>query len=191
MATIESKELEISLKERLLITKVNKKLWLLCLGIIILGIFISQVISPFTKDFIQLTGLTIPDYMPFWLNPTIDPIKTNIETLSPNYNIKDNYVFVVVMAITLVLNIFVEEIYFRAWLLPKMKSLGKFSWVINAFLFALYHSFQLWLFPILICVSLSITLSVYLSKSILPAFAMHLIANFLFSIFGILGLVFG
>ena len=58
-------------------------------------------------------------------------------------------------------------------------------------LFALYHTFQLWLFPMLVIISLSITLTVYLSKSILPAFALHFIANFILSILGILALVFG
>jgi len=129
--------------------------------------------------------------MPFWLDPSINPMETDMEILSPNYSIKNNYVIVIVMAITLLLNILVEEIYFRAWLLPKMQSLGKWSWVANGLLFALYHTFQLWLFPMLVIISLSITLTVYLSKSILPAFTIHFIANFILSIVGILALVFG
>lgn len=187
----EAKKLNISLKERLLIKKVSKKQWLICLAILIVGIVSAQVISPFINSFIELTGLSIPNYMPFWLDPTINPMETDIEILSPNYSLKNNYTIVIVMAITLILNILVEEIYFRAWLLPKMQSLGKWSWVVNGFLFALYHTFQLWLFPILVIISLSITLTVYLSKSILPALTIHFIANFLLSIIGILALVFG
>ena len=186
----EAKKLNISLKERLLIKKVSKKQWLICLGIMIFGIVLAQIFSPFIPAFIELTGLSIPDYMPFWLDPSINPIETDLEILSPNYSVKNNYVLVIVMAVTLILNILVEEIYFRAWLLPKMQSLGKWNWVINGLLFALYHSFQLWLFPILIVISLSITLTVYLSKSIIPAFTIHFIANFLLSILGILFLVF-
>jgi len=186
----ESKKLNVSLKERLLIKKVSKKQWLICLGIMIVGILLAQVISPFINNFIELTGLSIPDYMPFWLDPSINPMETDMEILSPNYSIKNNYVIVIVMAITLILNILVEEIYFRAWLLPKMQSLGKWSWVANGLLFALYHTFQLWLFPMLVIISLSITLTVYLSKSILPAVTIHFIANFLLTIIGILALVF-
>lgn len=187
----EAKKLNISLKERLLIKKVSKRQWLICLGIMIIGIILAQAISPLINNFIELTGLSIPNYMPFWLDPSINPIETDMEILSPNYSIRNNYVIVIVMTVTLILNILVEEIYFRAWLLPKMQSLGKWSWVVNGLLFALYHTFQLWLFPILVIISLSITLTVYLSKSILPAFTIHFIANFLLSIIGILALVFG
>lgn len=186
----ESKALNISLKERLLIKKVSKTQWLICLGVMVVGIVLAQLLSPFINYFVEFTGLSIPDYMPFWLDPSINPMETNMEILSPNYSMKNNYAFVIVMVVTLLLNILVEEIYFRAWLLPKMQSFGKWSWVANGVLFALYHTFQLWLFPMLVIISLSITLTVYLSKSILPAFTIHFIANFLLSILGVLYLVF-
>ncbi len=187
----EAKQLEISLKERLLLKNINAKQWLVCLGIMIVGLLLAQSLIPILTSFIEITGLTIPDYMPFWLDPRIDPMTTSLEILSPNYIIKNNYVIVVVMAIALLLNILVEEFYFRAWLLPKMQSLGKWSWLVNGLLFALYHTFQLWLFPILIVISLSITFTVHISKSVLPAFALHIVANFLLAILGVLALVFG
>ena len=186
----EAKRINISLKERLLIKKVSKKQWLICLRVMIFGILLAQIITPFITSFIEFTGLSIPDYMPFWLNPSINPMETDIEILSPNYSIRNNYMFVVVMVITLILNVLVEELYFRAWLLPKMESLGKWSWIVNGVLFAFYHTFQLWLFPMLVIISLCITFMVYYSKSIVPAFAIHLIANS-FSILTILLLVFG
>jgi membrane protease YdiL (CAAX protease family) len=180
-----------SIWERLLIKKLNLKQWLICLGIMLVGIIVSSAISPTVEIFSKLPGLSIPDYMPFWLDPSINPMETDIEILSPNYALKGNYIVVIIMAITLLLNILAEEVYFRAWLLPKMQSFGKWSWVLNGLLFALYHTFQLWLFPMLLVVSLTTTLTVYISKSILPAFATHLIANFLLSVLGILALVFG
>jgi membrane protease YdiL (CAAX protease family) len=191
LVSSESRKLNISLKERLLIKKVSTKQWLISLGIMIVGIALAQAVSPFIFNFMELTGLSIPDYMPFWLDPSINPMETDMAILSPNYPMSGNYAIVIVMGIALMLNILVEEIYFRAWLLPKMQSLGKWSWVINGLLFALYHTFQLWLFPMLVIVSLSITLTVYISKSILPAFTIHFIANFLLSIIGIIVLVFG
>ena len=97
----------------------------------------------------------------------------------------------VVMALALLLNILAEEIYFRGWLLPKMQRLGKWSWVVNGTLFALYHTFQLWMFPMIFVLSLATTLTVYLSKSILPAFVTHIVANFLLSIISIIVLVLG
>ena len=150
-----------------------------------------MVVSP-TVDFIkELPGLSIPDYMPFWLNPSIDPMNTDMDILSPNYSLKGNYTVLIIMSIALILNILAEEIYFRGWLLPKMQNLGKWSWVVNGFLFALYHTFQLWLFPMIFALSIATSLTVYFSRSILPAFVTHIVANFLLGIVGIIALVFG
>ncbi len=187
----EAKELGVGLKERLCLKRISKKAWALSIGILFLGLIMSIVAQTTIPLFMKVTGLSIPDYMPFWLDPSINPMQTDMEILSPGYPIKGNVGLVVLMGITLLLNIFAEEVYFRAWLLPKMQKFGKLSWIVNGLLFALYHSFQLWLFPMLATLSLATTLSVYLSKSLWPAFTIHLIANFLLSILGILALVFG
>lgn len=187
----EAKTNNISIGERLLLKNPGTKQWLICIGIMIIGIILSSAASPLVEFFKKIPGLSIPDYMPFWLNPSINPIETDIEILSPNYPLKENYIVVIVMAITLLINILAEEVYFRAWLLPKMQLFGKWSWVLNGLLFAIYHTFQLWLFPMLIIASLATTLTVYISKSILPAFLTHFLANFLMGILGILVLVFG
>ncbi len=187
----EAKTFNITIKERLLIKKLSLKQWLISIGIMIIGISVSSALMLAVEYFKELPGLSIPDYMPFWLNPSIDPMNTDIEVLSPSYPLKGNYLVVIIMAICLLLNILAEEIYFRAWLLPKMQNFGKWSWVLNGFLFAAYHTFQLWLFPVIFIVSLATTLTVYITKSILPAFAMHIIANFLLGILGIIMLVFG
>lgn len=185
----ESKKLNISFFERLCIKKITLKQWLFYLGIMIMGLVLSLLAKPLIEPFMKITGLQIPDYMPFWLDPSIDPMKVDINVLSPGYPLKGNYIVLIVMTITLLLNILAEEIYFRAWLLPKMHSLGKWSWIVNGSLFALYHTFQLWLFPVLLVGSITTAFVVYTSKSILPAFAFHIIANFFMAIIGILYLV--
>lgn len=187
----EAKALDISIGERLLIKKIGIKQWLICLGIMIVGIVLSVLVAPTVDFFKELPGLSIPEYMPFWLDPAIDPMNTDMDILSPDYPLEGNYVVLIVMSIALLLNILAEEIYFRGWLLPKMQNLGKWSWLVNGSLFALYHTFQLWLFPMLFVISLATTLTVYLSKSILPAFVTHILANFLMGIAGIIALVFG
>lgn len=186
----EATEANISIKERLLIKKLGLKQWLNCIGIMLTGLVLSIFCKPAVEFFEELPGLSIPDYMPFWLDQSIDPMNTDMGVLSPNYSLKGNYLILFIMSITLGLNILAEEIYFRAWLLPKMQNFGKWSWALNGLLFALYHTFQLWLFPMIFVVSLSTTLTVYLSKSILPALMTHLIANFLGGVLGIIVLVF-
>lgn len=185
----ESKKLNILFFERLCLKNITTKQWLIYLGIMIIGLMLSLLAKPLIEPFMRITGLQIPDYMPFWLDPSIDPMKVDINVLSPGYPLKGNYIVLIIMAITLLLNILAEEIYFRAWLLPKMHSLGKWSWIVNGLLFALYHTFQLWLFPVLFVVSITSAFVVYKSKSILPAIAFHFIANFLIAIIGVLYLV--
>lgn len=187
----DSKKLEISLSERLCIKKLSPKQWFMYIGIMMLGLFLSLGAKPLIEPFMSITKLSIPDYMPFWLDTSIDPLTTDVTILSPGYPLKGNVVVLIIMAITLLLNILAEEIYFRAWLLPKMQSLGKWSWVLNGLFFALYHSFQLWLFPILFVVSTTTSFVLYKSKSILPAFVVHIVANFVLGIAGILYLVLG
>ena len=109
----ESRSADITIRERLLIKKIGVKQWLICLGIMIVGIVISVIVSPTVEFFKELPGLSIPDYMPFWLNPSIDPMNTDMEVLSPNYPLQGNYFILVVMSIALLLNILAEEIYFR------------------------------------------------------------------------------
>ena len=152
---------------------------------------VASLVSPLVEPFKNITGLSIPDYMPFWLDPSIYPMKTDPEILSPGYPLKGNYIFIVVMAVTLLLNILAEEFYFRAWLLPKMHSLGKWSWIVNGVLFAAYHTFQLWLFPILLVASLTVAYVTYKSKSLWPAFIVHLVGNFVLAIIPIIILVCG
>jgi membrane protease YdiL (CAAX protease family) len=89
------------------------------------------------------------------------------------------------------LNISAEELYFRAWMLPKLSRFGKASWILNGVLFAGYHTFQIWLFPQLLIASLGMALIVRLTRSIWPAVAGHMVVNFLLGMLGPLALVLG
>ncbi|MBK8808142.1 MAG: hypothetical protein IPO21_16560 [Bacteroidales bacterium] len=119
----DAKKLKISLKERLCINKISGKQWLICFGIMIIGLMLSMTVKPVVEPITRIPGFSIPDYMPFWLNPTIDVVNTDVNILSPGYPLKGNYILLILMAFALLLNILAEEIYFRAWLLPKMQCL--------------------------------------------------------------------
>ncbi|MFC2169853.1 lysostaphin resistance A-like protein, partial [Acidobacteriota bacterium] len=146
-----------------------------------------QLVVPFMK----VTGLTIPDYAPFFLNPTINPADADPSVISPGLPLKGQFVMIPLMAIALLLNIMAEELYFRAWILPKLSKYGNIGWVINAVLFALYHSFQLWLLPVILVGSLIWAFIIYKSKSIWPALVGHLVGNFLLTILGVLMMILG
>ena len=162
----EAKELEISLKERMCLRPLNRKQWLVASAILIVGLIVADATGSLNGIWMGITGLSVPDYFPFFLNPAVDPMAMAPEALTPG-----------LMIVTLLLNILVEEIYFRAWLLPKMMTLGTVAWAVNGVAFALYHTFQLWLLPQLIPLSLFMAFVVYYTRSIWPALVFHLAVN--------------
>jgi len=180
----EAKQLNISLASRMCLKRLSLKEWLTSLAIIILGLFIASMATNLIGPFMQITGLEVPQYMPFFL----DPSQSNTST---NFPYKGQYIVLVLMGITLILNIFAEELYFRSWILPKLSQYGKMSWIINGTMFALYHTFQFWLFPTILVGSLLWAFIIFHTKSIFPALVGHFVGNFLFSMVMLSMLVFG
>ena len=172
-----------------MLKKLSIKQWLGYIIILIIGFAFATIAIKLVEPFMKITGLTIPDYMPFFLNPTINPANADPSALSPGLPLKGQFILIPLLGITLLLNIMAEELYFRAWILPKLSQYGNIGWIINAVLFAFYHSFQLWLLPVILVGSLIWTFVIYKSKSIWPALAGHLVGNFLFTILGILMLI--
>ena len=187
----EAKQLGITIYERMCFKKVPGKLWIISI-VIMLGSLITvsgaQLMIP---PILKAINFTIPSYTPFFLNPTIDPLTVDLSVIDQNIIFKGNYLLVFIMAVALILNILAEELFFRAWMLPKSSSFGKWAWVINGALFALYHTFQFWLFPALIVSSLAMAFVFYKTKSIWPSLIGHFIGNFVISIMSILLLVMG
>lgn len=187
----EARQLNIPLTSRMCLKRLSFKQWLIYIVILFVGFAFAMIAVQLVEPFMKATGLTIPDYMPFFLNPLINPAEVDQSVLSPGLPLKGQFVLIPLMAITLLLNIMAEEFYFRAWILPKLSRYGSIGWVINAVLFALYHSFQLWLLPTILVGSLIFAFVIYKSKSIWPALVGHLVGNFLFTILGVLILILG
>jgi membrane protease YdiL (CAAX protease family) len=187
----EAKQLGISLWARMCFKKLSLKEWGLYIVLVLLALAVSMGAQGLVPPFMDTVGLTVPDYMPFFLNPKVDPTNTDVAILSPDLQLQGNYSLLLLVGVTLFLNILAEELYFRAWILPKLTKYGAWGWVMNGVLFALYHTFQLWLLPALLVASLFFAFIFYKSKSIWPSLAAHLIGNFLLSILGVLMLILG
>jgi len=185
----EAQELNISVKARMCLNNLSVKQWGVYALIMIVGLAFAALASQFVKPFSDFLNLSIPSYMPFFLDPSINPLEAAPEQVSPGFAIKGQLILLPLFSIALLLNILAEELYFRAWLLPKMARFGKWSWGINGLLFALYHTFQFWLFPTILVGSLIWAFVIYRSKSIYPALVGHFVGNFLGSILGIVYLV--
>ncbi len=72
---------------------------------------------------------------------------------------------------------FVEELYFRGFLLPRISRFGVWSVLWSGVLFAIYHCWQLYSFPILFVLGISLGLVVWWKKDLRLSIALHVTAN--------------
>ena len=187
----EAKALNISIVARMCLKKLSSRQWMLYSALMIVGLVLASGASQLVQPFMNLLNLEVPKHMPFFLDPSINPMQDDPNVVSPGYLLKGKIVLLPLFFITLLLNILAEELYFRAWMLPKMSKYGNLGWILNGVLFALYHIFQFWLFPTILVGSLVWAIVVYRSKSIVPAFVGHFIGNFLLTFIGLSFLVLG
>ena len=87
--------------------------------------------------------------------------------------------------ITLVFNLilngflapFVEELYFRGYLLPRMEAWGKWAFAVNAVLFSVYHFWQPYIYLTLIFALLPMTFMVWKTKDLRLGILTHCLLN--------------
>ena len=185
----EARVLNTSLWTRMCMKKLTIREWGLYIVLMIVALVASLASQSLVLPFMDAVHLNVPDYMPFFLNPAINAATTDMSIVSPGLPLHYSYVVLLLMGITLMLNILTEELYFRAWMLPKLSRYGFWGWIMNGVFFALYHTFQIWQLPTLLVASLFFAFIFYKSKSIWPPLTAHLIGNFLLQILGILMLI--
>lgn len=78
----------------------------------------------------------------------------------------------------------VEELYFRGYLLPRMKYLKKWAPILNGILFGLYHFWQPHNYPAIIGVGIILSYIVWRKKNIFLGILIHCIINIIGSIGG-------
>lgn len=187
----EANEMQLTFRQRIGLKGLKDgREWGLYLILLFIGILLALLVQPVTLAFMDVLGLYPPDYYPFILDPRINPTQVPESQFSPDVAIQGNFILIPLMMLTLLINILSEEIYFRGYLLPKMVKLGDLGWILNGVLFALYHVFQLWLFPSLLVVSLVFAFLFYKSRSLWVVFIGHFVGNFLIGSLGVMALVF-
>lgn len=90
-----------------------------------------------------------------------------------------------IIIVTLILNLlvngiiapFAEEYYFRGYLLPRMTSWGKGSFLVNAILFSLYHFWQPYIYLTLIIALLPLSWAVWKTKDLRVGIYTHCALN--------------
>jgi membrane protease YdiL (CAAX protease family) len=156
------------------------KAWTLALVVLILGMSFSMAMGPVNSRLASVPGFTPPAWWPAASNPTVEV--TGAADVFPDIYLTGNYLFVLLyFVISLVFNIFGEELYYRGYLLPRMRgAFGRWDWVANGVLFTLKHIYQRWLYPGILVGSLAFAFAAGPLESLPLAMAYHWAGNFLF-----------
>jgi membrane protease YdiL (CAAX protease family) len=120
----------------------RSRLWLWLIPIIVLLAAFSLAIAP------VLDGLWVRVF-PFFAEPSGFTMAPVLESPEVQVRLAGAWWFLGLNLLTLVSNVFLgEEFLFRGVLLPKMEGVfGKWDWVANGVLFAVYHLHQPWGIP--------------------------------------------
>jgi membrane protease YdiL (CAAX protease family) len=156
------------------------KTWTLAVIVLILGMSLSMAMGPVNGWLATVPGFSPPAWWPPASNPTIEI--NSAADVFPDINLARNYLFVALyFVIGLVFNIFGEEIYYRGYLLPRMRAVfGRWDWVANGLLFTLKHVYQRWLYPGVLVGGLCFAFVAGPLGSLPLAMVYHWVGNFLF-----------
>ncbi|KAA3642710.1 MAG: CPBP family intramembrane metalloprotease [Chloroflexi bacterium] len=169
----------------------GRKAWTLAGVVFILGMSLSMAMGPVNRSLASVSGFMPPDWWPAASNPLI-PVASAADAF-PDISLEGNFLFVLInLIVGLVFNIFGEEIYYRGYLLPRMRGVfGKWDWVANGVLFTLKHVYQRWLYPGILIGGLSFAFAYGPLGSLPLAMIFHWVGNFLFQMIFLIMAAFG
>ncbi len=155
------------------------KAWGLAALVLVIGMSLSMAMGPVNRSLASVPGFVPPEWWGPGGNPTV-AVESAADAF-PDIELGGNFLFVSgYLLIGLVFNIFGEEIYYRGYLLPRMRgAFGRWDWVANGVLFTLKHVYQRWLFPGILVGGLSFALAAGPLGSLPLAMLFHWIGNFL------------
>jgi membrane protease YdiL (CAAX protease family) len=156
--------------------------WIVALIVFGVGMALSMAMGPANRALAGLPGFVPPDWWPAGSNPLI-PV-SGASDVFPDINLEGNYLFVLIyFLIGLVFNIVGEELYYRGYLLPRMRgAFGKWDWVVNGTLFTLKHVYQRWLYPGIFIGGLAFAFAAGPLGSLPLAMIYHWAGNFLMNL---------
>ena len=142
----------------------RKKLVLYVAGLVVFAFIIWGITEPLNKIIIS----KIFTWLPSWF--TIQ-----------DFTGYDKNVIILTLVLNLVINgliaPYVEEYYFRGYLLPRMQAWGRQAFMINTILFSTYHFWQPYIWLTLIISLMPMTYIVWKTKDIRVAIYTHCLLN--------------
>jgi len=156
------------------------KIWIITIIVFFVGMGISMLMGPVNRALASIPGFIPPSWWPAGSNPTVTV--SSASDVFPDIILKGNYAFALLyFLIGVIFNIIGEELYYRGYLLPRMRSVfGRFDWVANGVLFTLKHAYQRWLYPGIFIGALVFSFAAGPLGSLPVAMIYHWLGNFMF-----------
>jgi membrane protease YdiL (CAAX protease family) len=167
------------------------KAWAVAAVVLVLGMSLSMAAGPVNRALASVPGFVPPEWWGAGSNPTVQV--NSAADAFPDVDLEGNYSFVLLyVAIGLVFNIVGEELYYRGYLLPRMRgTFGRWDWVANGLLFTLKHVYQRWLYPGILVGGLAFAFAAGPLASLPLAMIFHWVGNFLFQVVFLVMAAFG
>lgn len=134
--------------------------------LILVGGLLLIVLKPLSNYLLK----TIFSWIPSWYN-----FNQDLNLFSKNHIIIAILVSFFIMTL---ISPFIEELYFRGFLLARMKWMGKYSVLLNVILFSVYHFYTPWLIITKIATMLPLCYFIYKKDSLKLGILVHCLAQF-------------
>lgn len=159
----------------------GRRAWVLAFVVFVLAFVGSMLLGSLNTVLADTPGFVPPDWWPALSDPRAEV--TGIADAFPDIQFEGNFLFLLEFLILgLVFNVFGEEIYYRGYLLPRMRGVfGRWDWAANGVLFTLKHFYQRWLYPGILVGGLAFAFAAGPLGSLPLAMLYHWLGNFLFS----------
>ncbi len=149
------------------------------IAVLIVGFAAAAAVTPVHRLLAESTLLAPPSWWPAATDPTVP--KSGIADAFPDVNLSGNWLFFFAyVTIGLFFNVIGEEVYYRAYLLPRMHGVfGRWAWVASSLLFTAKHIYQPWALPGVLVGALCFGFAAGPLKSVRLAILYHWIGNYL------------
>ncbi|MCU7497322.1 MAG: CPBP family intramembrane metalloprotease [Ignavibacteria bacterium] len=163
-------------KERIWLSKMDKKDWLWTAGLFTLGISAYLLLAPAGKSLAQIGFLAPPDFFPAEINPTKIPRDGYIM----DYKLSGQYWIAIIYFIAVVTNVLGEEFLFRGMILRRqIVKYGNRAWLYHGVIWTLWHFFWKWNLISILPFGLALSYTVYKKQNVLTGIIVHGLMNML------------
>lgn len=139
------------------------------IGYVLLLIIVGGILLTALKPLSNYLLETVFDWIPSWFI-----FDQDLSLFGKKYIFLAVLVSFFIMALLVPI---IEELYFRGFMLARMKWMGKYSVLFNAILFAVYHFYSPWLILTKIAIMLPLCYFVYKKDSIQLGILVHCLAQ--------------